>query len=43
MEENIFPELEVIPQRFPYTGKLGYNDITLYDTYSVASDILCYR
>jgi len=40
MEENIFAGLEVIPQKFPHTVELGYNDIALYDTSSVASDIV---
>jgi hypothetical protein len=26
-----------------YTGELGYNDICIYDTSSIASDILCYQ
>jgi len=40
MEENIFPGLEVIPQKFPHTVELGYTDIALHDTSSVASDIV---
>jgi len=40
MEENIFPGLEVIPQKFPHTVELGYNDIALYDASSLASDIV---